>query len=1650
MTSRYAPQTRFRKESLAMNMKNNLMRRIGTRLLSAVTALVMAASLLPAAVVPAHAAAWMEPYLEKLVSWGVMRGDSSGNLHPDRTLTRAEFVVLVNRALGYKDTSASVPFRDVSPSDWYYDDINIGHTIGYFKGTSATTASPRAAVTREQAAVLLARNLALDDDPGASIDFTDSNRLANYSRGLIRSAVVEGILSGYSDGSFRPKQSITRGQMAVLLVKAIGTPINQSGSHSLGSVYGNVTISTSGVTLKDTTIAGNLYITGGLGLGDVALENVNVLGKIVVCGTGESEKGKNSVVMRGVTAPTLIMDNLADNAVSVRAEGSTKIDNTYVRTPAYVEDATDDNYGFTLLRVEGDGTSLSAAGNVKEIVTAAPNSVVTAAKGSVKSLTVDESAAGSSVAVLNGAAVKILNLDTKAAVSGTGDVDRMNVNAAGSSASMLPDNIVVRPGVTASIGGQNMDSVLAAESSADPRLLAGYPKITDSAPTSVKGLMRTNKSGTIYWAVTSVTDGSVKDADLIKPSNNLRILKSGNLKATASNTDYNAAVSGLTAGGSYYFSAVLVDARDQHSAVKTVSFTTPDTSVPNFASGFPYMSKITNTAGEVTVMTTKDCRLYYALLPKGATAPTANDFRTSNIPGNFGYGTRKMTKNVSDTFRVNQKSLTELETYDLYLWLSDVDNGKSSSVKKLSFTTVDRTPPIFVRTPSVSSIKSTSVGASAAINEAGTIYWVVVKEGDEYPKPMNGQTTKPELTSEAAKIQVASGLNALKSGKTAATANKDVTLNISGLAAETSYDVYYVAQDKAGNYSDSVGKFTIHTLDTNPPKVTQEFTRTNDTEGKNPLADTDIRIIFSESVQDSGTNQQLLALYQTSVNTSVPKTERDDAREVLNGLLRTDIQLYSADVTPAALVRERTKDSDTDWVIDYSRASVTAEDGKVVVTFENGKALNLKSGAKYYFMIQNIADTSTNKNIIKPNPTTLPAFTTVFAQIQFSSTDTSGKVDGIKDPVEFDMSFRAVPVATPNAGADVCWDLLFRMNIPAKFELYKKDIRTGLWEIQPGTAEINPANTGNLYGVSYSRCFRTGNTGSSTDLEKLTDMNTTRYYGIKFTSINNVTTRETWSGKVEMQVLAIAGSDTSALHNLAVSNIENSDLTDAVNAGLVQIGSPSPYTLKHSFSDTQVPEFITDYPKFKPSDVSGSIDVQLTRTSGKIYYIIAPLDTITTTLKNPLPETGGSTSLTEDNWKYLPKTLSGEAVPYDVFAEIPTSGNIMTPPYTDSSIIRGSAAYNGSNVSISLKGLSPKTKYVAYFVLQGSSATIYSAHPYVFGFETTEVSRPIITLQNQSPSVGVSTSTTSLVEFVLMKNGSEGVFRSTIFADCIDKGDLETAFKEECTKRKLDADMSVLDAMSTSANAGGSLFDVYANDSSKTRFAALIRQSVPNGDDIAMMGKKDVPAGSWQTIPCTGMEVGFTYTFLCVAKSTGDGGSGDAFRAIRPITPKDTEPPYVVSYSLYPETPIAAGEKYTGRLTIAFSKPLYYTPRTQGTGSSDQETLPIALYEQDPTNPKYMSADLAFTRSPGITIENIKKSTEAGPSPAALSEITFILRGVSSGATIGTTAAGIISDGTSSRQTTPLSLKFSLEPSPDGSGNLIPTVTLQSQSWMAP
>ncbi|MCI9644989.1 MAG: S-layer homology domain-containing protein, partial [Oscillibacter sp.] len=366
---------------------------------------------------PAQAAEWMTPYLEQVQEWGVMRGDSSGNLHEDRPITRAEFVTLVNRAFGYTETGPNT-FADVRPNAWYAEDISIAHQAGYFNGTSPTTADPMALVTREQAAVLLGRCLRFQGVTGAaSTSFTDMYQIGGWSRGLVQEAADLGIIQGYADGTFKPDRPITRGQMACFLVRALGTLVQEPGEQTSGGVYGNLTITTPGVKLKDTTVTGNLYLTGGVGLGSVELENVTVLGKIIICGGGEAEGGKQSVLLRNVTAGALELDSLSEQFLSVQAEGLTNIGEVTVRTSGYLEDRTEDGLGFQTIRLDGVEDSLfQLAGNIKRVVNMTPGSTLQMAQGVADVITMDERAVDAKLTIDDLASIRELNLDRAANV----------------------------------------------------------------------------------------------------------------------------------------------------------------------------------------------------------------------------------------------------------------------------------------------------------------------------------------------------------------------------------------------------------------------------------------------------------------------------------------------------------------------------------------------------------------------------------------------------------------------------------------------------------------------------------------------------------------------------------------------------------------------------------------------------------------------------------------------------------------------------------------------------------------------------------------------------------------------------------------------------------------------------------------------------------------------------------------------------------------------------------------------------------------------------------------------------------------------------------------------------------------------------------
>ncbi|GEM_PF-2011990 len=111
-----------------------------------------------------------------------------------------------------------IPFSDVKESDWACDYIMNLYDKGIIKGYPDGTFRPNQEVTREQAAKMITLGAGLKYQ-GKKANFPDVDPNGEMSP-YIAALVEKGAIRGYPDGSFRPKQSITRGQIAQIVAKA--------------------------------------------------------------------------------------------------------------------------------------------------------------------------------------------------------------------------------------------------------------------------------------------------------------------------------------------------------------------------------------------------------------------------------------------------------------------------------------------------------------------------------------------------------------------------------------------------------------------------------------------------------------------------------------------------------------------------------------------------------------------------------------------------------------------------------------------------------------------------------------------------------------------------------------------------------------------------------------------------------------------------------------------------------------------------------------------------------------------------------------------------------------------------------------------------------------------------------------------------------------------------------------------------------------------------------------------------------------------------------------------------------------------------------------------------------------------------------------
>lgn len=167
---------------------------------------------------------WAKSYIERLASQNIITGKSEKSFVPDDKITRAELVTLLYRLSGTEETYDVSKFNDVKVSDWCMQAISWAEANKIATGVGNGKFSPNEYVSREQTAVFIIRfceYMGYELKSMEEMTFSDASDFSVWSEASVLKAQKYGIINGFEDGSFAPKETSTRAQTAKMLCSLI-------------------------------------------------------------------------------------------------------------------------------------------------------------------------------------------------------------------------------------------------------------------------------------------------------------------------------------------------------------------------------------------------------------------------------------------------------------------------------------------------------------------------------------------------------------------------------------------------------------------------------------------------------------------------------------------------------------------------------------------------------------------------------------------------------------------------------------------------------------------------------------------------------------------------------------------------------------------------------------------------------------------------------------------------------------------------------------------------------------------------------------------------------------------------------------------------------------------------------------------------------------------------------------------------------------------------------------------------------------------------------------------------------------------------------------------------------------------------------------
>ena len=164
---------------------------------------------------------WASTYIGQVLQAEVFETLAPGQFGPEVNMTRAMFAQVLFNLEGATNQFQNPQFSDVMPHATYFDAVQWASTMGIIHGLGDGRFNPQGDITREEIAVLLHRYTAIFSmavpPTTVAMSFTDQASISGWATDAVTFTQTTGLVTGNPDGSFAPRDTATRAQVATIV-----------------------------------------------------------------------------------------------------------------------------------------------------------------------------------------------------------------------------------------------------------------------------------------------------------------------------------------------------------------------------------------------------------------------------------------------------------------------------------------------------------------------------------------------------------------------------------------------------------------------------------------------------------------------------------------------------------------------------------------------------------------------------------------------------------------------------------------------------------------------------------------------------------------------------------------------------------------------------------------------------------------------------------------------------------------------------------------------------------------------------------------------------------------------------------------------------------------------------------------------------------------------------------------------------------------------------------------------------------------------------------------------------------------------------------------------------------------------------------------